>query len=61
MELLRPWWLLPLLLFVVPLLVALAYNRLRWHKRGVNQNWVLALFVTVCWLSAFIVIINTVR
>lgn len=61
MDLLRPWWLLPLVLFVVPLLVALVYNRLRWHKRGVNSNWVLALFVTVCWLAAFIVILNAVH
>lgn len=61
MDLLQPWWLVPLLLFVLPLLVGLLYNRFRKHKRGVNQNWVLALLVTVCWLSAFIVILNTVR
>ena len=44
-----------------PLLVALLYNRLRWHRRGVNQNWVLALFVTVCWVAAFILILNAVH
>lgn len=61
MNLLEPWWLVPLVLFVLPLLAGLLYNRLRWHKRGVNQNWVLALFVTVCWLSAFILILKAVR
>lgn len=61
MDLLHPWWLVPLILFVLPMVVGLFYNRLRWHRNGVNQNWVLGLFVSVCWLAAIIVILNKLR
>ena len=55
-----PGWLPPLLLFVVPLLVAVVVNRLFRHRRT-NPNFVLAWFVIVCWISAVVVILRQVR
>ncbi|WP_372012431.1 hypothetical protein [Pseudoxanthomonas sp. 10H] len=56
-----PGWVLPLALFLVPLLVALVVNRL-FHKRsGIASIWVLAWFVTVCWVFALVVILRQVR
>ena len=43
-----PWWLLPTVLFVLPVLVALAVNRWRFHRTGVSQQLVLGLFVGAC-------------
>ena len=56
-----PDWVLPLALFVVPLLVALGVNRLVRRRRGIASNWVLAWFVTVCWVFALVVILRQVR
>ncbi|KAF1690385.1 hypothetical protein [Pseudoxanthomonas koreensis] len=55
-----PGWVLPLALFVVPLLVVVVVNRLFRHRRT-NPNWVLAWFVAVCWISALAVIWRQVR
>ena len=55
-----PGWALPLALFLVPLLVAVIVNRLFRH-RPTNPNYVLAWFVTVCWISALVVIWRQVR
>ena len=54
-------WILPLALFVLPLLAALAVNRLFRHRRGLNQGWVLAWFVAVCWIFALVVILRQLR
>ncbi|GAB3514417.1 hypothetical protein MNQ95_02030 [Pseudoxanthomonas daejeonensis] len=56
-----PGWVPPLALFVVPLLVALVINRLYGHRRGIASIWVLAWFVTVCWIFAIVVILRQVR
>ncbi|WP_024869280.1 hypothetical protein [Pseudoxanthomonas suwonensis] len=56
-----PGWVLPVGLFVVPLLVALAVNRLARNRRGLASGWVLAWFVTVCWIFAIVVILRQVR
>jgi hypothetical protein len=56
-----PGWVLPLALFLVPLLVALAVNRLFRGRRGFASIWVLAWFVTVCWVFALVVILRQVR
>ncbi|MBO9715492.1 MAG: hypothetical protein J7507_01455 [Pseudoxanthomonas sp.] len=56
-----PGWVLPLALFVVPLLVALVVNRLFRGRRGIASIWVLTWFVTVCWVFALVVILRQVR
>lgn len=56
-----PWWLLPTVLFVLPVLVALAVNRWRFHRTGVSQHLVLGLFVGACWIAALIVILRQLR
>lgn len=56
-----PWWLLPTVLFVLPVLVALAVNRWHFHRTGVSQHLVLALFVGACWIAALIVILQQLR
>jgi ABC-type sugar transport system permease subunit len=56
-----PGWVLPLALFLVPLLVALVVNRLFRGRRSVASIWVLAWFVTVCWVFALVVILRQVR
>lgn len=56
-----PWWLLPAALFVLPVLVALAVNRWRFHRNGVSQHLVLGLFVSACWIAAIIVILQEVK
>lgn len=56
-----PWWLLPAVLFTLPVLVALGVNRWRFHRTGVNQHLVLGLFVSTCWIAALIVILQRVR
>jgi len=56
-----PGWVLPLALFVVPLLVALAVNRLVRNRRGIASGWVLAWFVAVCWIFALVTILRQVR
>lgn len=60
MPLMSQWWLLPLLLFVLPLIVALVFNKVFRHRNGISQNWVLALLVTACWLSALVIILRQV-
>ncbi len=60
MTFLSQWWILPLLLFVLPLLVALIFNKVFRHKNGISQNWILALLVGACWLSALIIILRQV-
>jgi hypothetical protein len=56
-----PGWVLPLALFLVPLLVALVVNRVFRNRRGIASIWVLAWFVTVCWIFAVVVILRQVR
>jgi len=56
-----PGWVLPLALFLVPLLVALAVNRLFRQRRGIASGWVLAWFVAVCWIFALVAILRQVR
>ncbi|WP_211369443.1 hypothetical protein [Pseudoxanthomonas kalamensis] len=56
-----PWWMLPTILFLAPLLVALIHNLFFKHKWGVNANWVLALFVLACWISALVIILRAVN
>ncbi len=60
MSFLSHWWVLPVVLFVVPLLAALLFNKLFRHRNGVNANWVMALFIGSCWLSALIIILKQV-
>ncbi len=60
MTLMSQWWILPLLLFVLPLIVALVFNKVFRHRNGISQNWVLALLVTACWLSALVIILRQV-
>ncbi len=55
-----PGWVLPVALFVVPLLAAVAINRLFRHRRT-NPDWVLAWFIAVCWISALVVIWRQLR
>ena len=56
-----PWWLLPAVLFTLPILVALGVNRWCFHSTGVSQHLVLGLFVGTCWMAALIVILQQVR
>jgi hypothetical protein len=56
-----PWWTLPLILFALPVGATLAYNRFYRHKSGINQNLVLGLFVSACWLGAMILILQRVQ
>ena len=56
-----PWWMLPTVLFVLPVIVALGVNRWRCHRAGVSQHLVLGLFVRACWTAALIVILQQVR
>ena len=46
------WWIWPTLLFLVPLAVMLVWNKVVRHKAGINSNWVLVLFIAVCWITA---------
>ena len=46
-----PWWMLPTVLFVLPVIVALGVNRWRFHRAGVSA----------CWTAALIVILQQVR
>lgn len=56
-----PWWLLPTALFALPVVVALAVNRWRFHRTGISQHLVLGLFVAACWIAAVIVILQQVK
>lgn len=55
------WWILPLALFLLPVIVILAWNRLFRHKRGMGQNWVLAILVAACWVSALVYILDKLK
>lgn len=55
-----PKWVGPLVLFVLPLLVALLINRFVRHRRGIASNAVLAWFVIVCWITALTWILRQV-
>lgn len=57
----EPWWLLPAILFVVPLLVGLAYNARFKHRYGISQHVVLGLIVLSCWAAAIVLILRAVR
>lgn len=61
MTMFERWWLLPAVLFVVPLLVGLVYNFFFKHKYGVSQHIVLALFVSVCWLASIVIILRAIQ
>lgn len=56
-----PWWVLPLILFALPVGISLAYNRFYRHRNGISQHLVLGLFVSVCWLAAMILILQRVQ
>ena len=30
----------------------LVWNKVVRHKTGINSNWVLVLFIAVCWITA---------
>lgn len=61
MSFMTHWWFLPLVLFVVPLLVSLLFNKLHYKKNGIRAHWIMALLIGSCWLSALIIILKQVR
>ncbi len=58
---LPPLWLLALGLFLLPLLAVAVGYRVFKRGHGLRQGGVLAWLVTVCWISALLVIWVQVR
>lgn len=55
------WTLLPLGLFVIPLLLAVGIRRMSGNRPRIASDWVLAWLVAVCWIFAVVVILRQVR